>query len=283
MLQFLHLTESLCGPEFITSNMHMHTHLHKCLEDYDPIYGFWCFRYERMNGELSALHTSNRTIPIDVMKLINEQINIYGKILKITPSLLPTITATLEHLQSRAKISVGSLEVKDFLECRAPSHISHFDDKTVRLLALYKVYGFTFHAACDPKPDQNAIYVSDMMERFATIRLGDEVFGSQYSRSDLSSYVIVSCIDKIQRTGETVRSIYHWPAKVLYYFKHRVLLPKEMNSDQMSSIEHCLAFVDWFDVCNNLRVKLTMVEGHMLECFVQNSGPIHFKHELKSV
>jgi len=162
-----------------------------------------------MNGELSALHTSNRTIPIDVMKLINEQINIYSKILQITPCLLPTMSATLNDLQSRAKISVGSLGTASILiqavldfremscsvyekkitgsekfpgECQAPSRISHLDDKTVRLLARFymKVYGFTFYAACDPKPDQNAIYVSDMVERFATIRLGDEIFGSRY-------------------------------------------------------------------------------------------------------
>ncbi|CAG8656453.1 12281_t:CDS:2, partial [Ambispora leptoticha] len=112
---------------------------------------------------------------------------------KITPRISQTMAAKLGRLQSRAKIS-SLVSIKKITgsekfpgKRHAKSHISHLDDKTVRILARYytKVYGFTFYAACDPKQDQNAIRVSNMVERFAAIQLGDEIFGSRVSRSDL--------------------------------------------------------------------------------------------------
>ncbi|CAG8607971.1 318_t:CDS:2 [Ambispora leptoticha] len=141
------------------------------------------------------------------------------------------MTAKLGHLQSRAKISVGSLGTASISVQAALDFL--------QILARYytKVYGFTStqHVILN-----QTIRVSNMVERFAAIQLGDKIFGSRVSRGDLSFYVIISCIDEIRRAGEIIRSVYHWPAQ-------------ETNSDQTnsSSTEYCLAFVDWFDLCND--------------------------------
>jgi len=50
MKDFLTKIISVWGPEIATPNMHMHLHIKECLLDYGPLYSFWCFPFERLNG-----------------------------------------------------------------------------------------------------------------------------------------------------------------------------------------------------------------------------------------
>ena len=50
MKDFLIKVEAVWGSKIVTPNMHMHLHLKECLLDYGPLYGFWCFPFERLNG-----------------------------------------------------------------------------------------------------------------------------------------------------------------------------------------------------------------------------------------
>ena len=50
MKDFLHKLEAIWGPKIATPNMHMHLHIKDCLLDYGPLYSFWCFSFERLNG-----------------------------------------------------------------------------------------------------------------------------------------------------------------------------------------------------------------------------------------
>ena len=45
-----YLIESVYGPEFIMSNIHLALHIPDCCHDYGPIYSFWLFPFERLNG-----------------------------------------------------------------------------------------------------------------------------------------------------------------------------------------------------------------------------------------
>ena len=51
--------KQLCGKENCTPNMHLHGHLLECVQDYGPVYSFWCFSFERYNGILGDYHTNN--------------------------------------------------------------------------------------------------------------------------------------------------------------------------------------------------------------------------------
>jgi len=44
--------EKTYGPKKITPNLHLCLHLCECSLDYGPLYAFWCFPMERMNGLL---------------------------------------------------------------------------------------------------------------------------------------------------------------------------------------------------------------------------------------
>ena len=68
IFQFLSLFKDLYGAEKCTVNMHLHGHLSKCIEDFGPVYSFWCFAYERMNGVLGAYHTNTHHISIQYMR-----------------------------------------------------------------------------------------------------------------------------------------------------------------------------------------------------------------------
>ena len=49
-------------------NMHLHGHIKECIEDFGPVYSFWCFSFERLNGILGSYHTNNRTISVQIIK-----------------------------------------------------------------------------------------------------------------------------------------------------------------------------------------------------------------------
>lgn len=47
------------GHRHFSPNMHMHTHLLECCNDYGSVYGFWCFAFERYNGILRSYQTKD--------------------------------------------------------------------------------------------------------------------------------------------------------------------------------------------------------------------------------
>ena len=51
-------------------------HLKECIFDYGPVYGFWCFSYERFNGILGKFHITKHSISITMMRkfLLEKQI-----------------------------------------------------------------------------------------------------------------------------------------------------------------------------------------------------------------
>ena len=55
LLKVSKLIEENYGPERITPNLHLCLHIADCCRDYGPLYSFWCFSFERMNGVLGRL------------------------------------------------------------------------------------------------------------------------------------------------------------------------------------------------------------------------------------
>ena len=52
LLTVARLVKDNYGPEMITPNFHLSLHLTECCRDYGPLYAFWCYSFERMNGVL---------------------------------------------------------------------------------------------------------------------------------------------------------------------------------------------------------------------------------------
>lgn len=49
-------------------NLHLHGHLSACVRDFGPVYSFWLFSYERMNGILGSYNTNNHFISAQLMQ-----------------------------------------------------------------------------------------------------------------------------------------------------------------------------------------------------------------------
>ena len=48
--------EKVCGKQYCTINMHLHGHLAECIKDYGPVYSFWLFAFDGLNGILKSFH-----------------------------------------------------------------------------------------------------------------------------------------------------------------------------------------------------------------------------------
>src|SRR5438874_219093 len=52
LIKIIKLIEEHYGRDKITPNLHLSLHLQECSHDFGPLYTFWCFSFERMNGIL---------------------------------------------------------------------------------------------------------------------------------------------------------------------------------------------------------------------------------------
>ena len=55
LLSMVKLVEKQYGQKKITPNMHLCLHICECALDYGPLYSFWCYSFERMNGLLGNI------------------------------------------------------------------------------------------------------------------------------------------------------------------------------------------------------------------------------------
>ena len=52
LIELIALIEQNYERDKITLNLHLSLYLSECSYDYGPLYAFWCFSFERMNGIL---------------------------------------------------------------------------------------------------------------------------------------------------------------------------------------------------------------------------------------
>src|SRR5271170_2460430 len=68
LVKMVKIIEQYYGQEKIMLNLHLSLHLCECANDYEPLYTFWCFSFERMNGMLGTLLNSHRNIGQELMR-----------------------------------------------------------------------------------------------------------------------------------------------------------------------------------------------------------------------
>ena len=59
LLKFCCQFELLYAKDNVRIKMHLHCHLKECIEDYGPVYSFWCFAFD---GTMESLETPLQTI-----------------------------------------------------------------------------------------------------------------------------------------------------------------------------------------------------------------------------
>ena len=77
--------EDLYGKEHCTPNMHMHLHVKQSVLNYGPVYGFWCFPFERFNGILGSFQKN----------WVSPELQLFRKFLTYQDLLLSNIPSSL--------------------------------------------------------------------------------------------------------------------------------------------------------------------------------------------
>ncbi|GBC14324.2 hypothetical protein RIR_jg39108.t1 [Rhizophagus irregularis DAOM 181602=DAOM 197198] len=77
LVEIVKIIEQNYGQDMITPNLHLSLHLYECAKDFEPLYAFWCFSFERINGILGSLPNSHWKIEPELMcRIMNDkQIN----------------------------------------------------------------------------------------------------------------------------------------------------------------------------------------------------------------
>jgi hypothetical protein len=128
LIELVKEIEKEYGPKKISPNLHLCLHICECSLDYGPLYAFWCYSMERMNGLLgiycvisvqfsspylfiiiitnflSSFHNSNRNIEPELMKIIQHN------------ALLDELTSHADQ-NSHLKESLEILRPKDSVRC----------------------------------------------------------------------------------------------------------------------------------------------------------------------
>ena len=68
LMEFCEAFQKLYGKEHYTVNLHLHGHLKQCILDFGPVYAFWLFPFERLNGILGSYHTNCHDISLQLMR-----------------------------------------------------------------------------------------------------------------------------------------------------------------------------------------------------------------------
>ena len=110
--QFCVCVSELFGSAACTINMHKHLHLKECVEQFGPIYSFWCFPFERFNGKLGSYHTNSKNIEVQIVR----------KFLRDQCVATSMNTSTSEELHSESSISKDRFEyILNLQQCNFPT------------------------------------------------------------------------------------------------------------------------------------------------------------------
>ena len=67
-MKFCEKCVQLYGPTMCTMKMLLHAHMKECIEDYGPVYFFWCFSFECLNAILGSYHTNSHNISVQLTR-----------------------------------------------------------------------------------------------------------------------------------------------------------------------------------------------------------------------
>ena len=113
LISFCKRFQEIYGGAQCTMNMHVHCHLKECVEDFGPVYAFWLFSFERLNGILGSFHTNNHDVTLQLMRrfLATSEHGVHNWPSEYKDEFLPVL-----HKQYSCKGSLTSETLKTALE-----------------------------------------------------------------------------------------------------------------------------------------------------------------------
>ena len=195
LIEFCETFETLYGQEHCTINLHLHGHLCECLRDFGPIYAFWLFPFERLNGVLGSFHTNCHDIPLQLMRRYirlhefrNQSLQVCGE---FTKDFLPLIEKGV-YSEGSLKQTCLEFAVKS-MENVHPLPPIHQTGLTPQMrTTLVPIIGQLYDGPVD-------IQVLSIFQKCFSLNVGGFVLGSQNSRHHSSSIVFASPMQPTDR------------------------------------------------------------------------------------
>ena len=243
LLRFCSRFQTLYGPQTVTPNIHFHSHLSACIEDFGPMSTFWLFSFERFNGILGDEPTNNRSIELQLLTRFVKD-NAHLQLL----SSIPSGSIEMSDILSRAVIghafNFTSTRHLDTTSSTAPSKadflpatkytISSFSSSDMDILSdayriLYPAVLSQCHSSSLPQSYRKMLTVTIKGQK---IKSGQFVYARCIAPFPCASSSLVNI--RTVFTDPDVR-----PAKVHYFFVHTT----QVNSSEF--VSHSFAYVSW--------------------------------------
>lgn len=177
--------------------MHLHCHLKECIEDYGPVYSFWCFAFEQHNRFLGNTITNNRSVETQLMrKFLSEQFvsnvalpeHFYEQFTSLFSKYCDSSSVKCVPVGSSALLSIatstnlGSIQWSEIALITLPSayKLMHLDADDHQLLS-------ETYQAMYPEKNIQASMVSKVSRRYLSVYLGGEKIGSKFECRSLRS------------------------------------------------------------------------------------------------
>ncbi|XP_020894762.2 uncharacterized protein LOC110233779 [Exaiptasia diaphana] len=255
LMKFCQDFEKHYGPDKVTPNMHLHMHILECIMDFGPVYSFWLFSFERLNGILGEFSTNQRSVEIQIMrKFLSEQYvkalspptafdEYFGPILKkMTSSSSGTLRVTTSNSSScqvikQSMLSIGPVRKGNFWAFSV-------QESFINLLNPIYKYSISSNSLPDLKDSYQAFLdnvdtttVTIHCELVSAVNIAGEIFGSFNSRHKRSSYVLAAWCGfngRVDTSGANVR-----PGVVQQFIRQNVMVDGHHST-------YILAEVKWY-------------------------------------
>ena len=127
IVEYCRKFENLYGKEACTINMHLACHMADCIRDFGPIHTFWCFGFERMNGQLGAIPTNNRSVEVQFMRQFTDGMYLNSHV----HAQSPEVQAILRQLtQSSKRGTLSFMDSSEDVAHATPIHLVSSIDST---------------------------------------------------------------------------------------------------------------------------------------------------------
>lgn len=233
LLEFCHKFDQLYGQKHCTINIHLHGHIKDCIRDFGPVYAFWLFSFERLNGILGSYHTNNHDISLQLMRrfMVSHDYGISNWPEEYKSEFVPLI--------SKCKYNKGSLvfdSLEDFMpSCNQSGVLEPLPP--IRECTWLPHQKEVLHRILRGLVGHNELMVLTLFQKCKAVAVGRIFIGANNGRYATSSHVMAvhprfpsalhlatieyfARVDMKQTSGEELTASV-WVAAVSFYYEHQ--------------------------------------------------------------
>jgi len=280
LMEFCETFQTLYGKENCSINLHLHGHLASCILDYGPIYSFWLFPFERLNGILGSFHTNCHDISLQLMRrfLDTNDFGIDTWPADYRDDLAPLVKKCVYNkgslMQSLLDHILSTYGTNDGVVPLPPLHDSALEPHQKESLTM------TVRTMHPDVPNFDKIEVLTIFQRCGAVKIGDILIGSERGKHKPYSIVMVYPL----QLDEPRLARIHCFAKCSY------VLQSPNNCNTHSSWFAVVSFFQmhqchvWFGCPTQVWTRVTSMDSyylpvsHLQSKVAHCSASIHFGH-----